>query len=71
MANSDTRAAMVAVSNTVIGIAMLAGGLIGVLGDLYGAAAVILLLGVAAVGAGLYALSLREVSEPDQGTVHQ
>jgi len=71
MASSDTRAAMVAVSNTVIGIAMLAGGLIGVLGDLYGAAAVILLLGVAAVGAGLYALSLREVSEPDEGTVHQ
>jgi len=64
MATSDTRAAMVAVSNTIIGIAMLAGGAVGLLGDLYGAAAVILLLGFAAIGAGLYALTLREVSDP-------
>jgi hypothetical protein len=64
MASSETRAAMVAVSNTIIGIAMLGGGAIGLLGDIYGAAAVILLLGLASVAAGLYALTLREVSEP-------
>jgi hypothetical protein len=64
MADSQTRAAMVAVSNTVIGIAMLAGGLIGVLGDLYGTAFVILTLGLASIAAALYAYWLREVSEP-------
>jgi hypothetical protein len=64
MADSQTRAAMVAVSNTVIGIAMLAGGLIGVLGDLYGTAFVILTLGLTSIAAALYAYWLREVSEP-------
>jgi len=63
MANSDTRAAMVAVSNTVIGVAMLAGALIGLLGDLYGAAAVILLLGIAALAAAVSAAGLKEVSK--------
>jgi len=65
MASSDTRAAMVAVSNTAIGIAMLAGGFIGIIADLYDAAAVILVLGIASCGAAIYALSLTEVSEPD------
>ncbi len=64
MASSETRASMVAVSNTVIGIAMLAGGLIGLLGDLYGTAFVILVLGIASIAAALYARGLREVSEP-------
>ncbi|MEA3639067.1 MAG: MFS transporter [Lamprobacter sp.] len=65
MANNETRASMVAVSNTVIGVAMLAGGLIGLLGDLYGTAFVILVLGIASIAAAVYALRLREVSEPD------
>ncbi|MBK5938729.1 MFS transporter [Halochromatium roseum] len=64
MASSETRASMVAVSNTVIGVAMLAGGLIGLLGDLYGTAFVILALGIVSIAAALSALSLREVSEP-------
>ena len=64
MATSETRASMVAVSNTVIGIAMLAGGLVGLLGDLYGTAFVILALGIASLAAALSALRLREVSEP-------
>lgn len=64
MADSTNRAAMVAVSNTLIGVAMLAGGAIGVLGDLYGTATLILALAVAALAAGLYALALHEVSEP-------
>jgi hypothetical protein len=65
MASSDTRAAMVAVSNTVIGVAMLAGGLIGVVADLYDAATVILALGLASIAAALYARRLAEVSEPE------
>jgi len=64
MASSETRASMVAVSNTIIGVAMLAGGLVGILGDRYGTAFVILALGLASVAAALYALRLREVSEP-------
>ena len=64
MASSETRASMVAVSNTVIGIAMLAGGLIGLLGDIYGTAFVILVLGIASIAAAFSALRLREVSEP-------
>ncbi|MBK1703024.1 MFS transporter [Halochromatium glycolicum] len=65
MASSETRAAMVAVSNTVIGVVMLLGGLVGVLGDLYGTAFVILVLGLAALGAVVSALRLKEVSEPE------
>jgi hypothetical protein len=41
---------------------MLAGGLVGILADLYDAATVIMVLGVASLGAALYALRLREVS---------
>jgi MFS family permease len=64
MADSTTRAAMVAVSNTVIGVAMLIAGLIGIVADLYDAAAVILLLALGAIGAALYGIGLTEVSEP-------
>ncbi len=65
MATQETRAAMVAVSNTVIGVAMLAGGLIGFLGDRLGTAAVILILALASFIAAGYAYGLREVSEPE------
>ena len=64
MATAETRAAYVAVSNTVIGVAMLAAGLIGVLGDVYDAATVILVLAIGSLGAALYALTLADVSEP-------
>jgi hypothetical protein len=56
---------MVAVSNTVIGVAMLAGGAVGVIADIYDAATVVLVLGVGALAAALYALTLKEVSEPE------
>ncbi|KAA6184581.1 MFS transporter [Thiohalocapsa marina] len=62
MATSDTRAAMVAVSNTVIGIAMLLGGLVGILADLYDAAFVILVLGLGSLVAAAYAARLKQVS---------
>jgi len=65
MATAENRASLVAVSNTVIGMAMLAGGLVGVLGDLFDTATAILIIGTASFGAALYARRLREVSEPE------
>lgn len=64
MASGENRAAYVAISNTVIGVLMLAGGLIGALGDLIGAPATVLVLGLGALLAAFYALGLPEVSEP-------
>lgn len=64
LASSSTRAAYVAVSNTVIGVVMLAGGAVGLLADHIGLAAVVGLLGVAALAAASLCLGLREVSEP-------
>ncbi len=64
MASSEQRATYVAVSNTVVGIAMLAGGLAGVLGDWLGSAAVIGLLGLVSLLAAWRARDLPEVSAP-------
>ena len=66
MADSQNRAAYVAVSNTVIGILMLGGGLIGLIADMFGATAVVLLLGLLSLVAALYIRGLPEVSEPNQ-----
>lgn len=56
MATETNRASYVAVSNTVVGVLMLLGGLIGLLGDLWSPLAVILLLsGLAVVAAVLCA----------------
>ncbi|MGB5831857.1 MAG: MFS transporter [Thiohalocapsa sp.] len=71
MATSETRAAMVAVSNTAIGIAMLGAGLIGCIADLFDAATVILVLAAGSLGASFYALRLAEVSEPAGSPVGQ
>ncbi len=65
MASSETRAAYVAVSNTVIGVAMLGAGVIGLLGDLYGPQALLLLLGLLSFVAAAYTRHLPEVSEPE------
>ncbi|GAB6039637.1 MFS transporter [Endothiovibrio diazotrophicus] len=62
MADQQNRAAMVAVSNTVIGVVMLAGGLVGLLGDWMGTAEVILLLAGVSLVAAFYAWRLPEVS---------
>jgi len=62
MSGSDTRAAYVAVSNTLIGVLMLAGGTIGLIGDRLGAATV-LVLGLLSLIASVYTLTLFEVSE--------
>ena len=64
MASGDNRAAYVAVSNTLIGVLMLAGGLIGLIGDWLGAAATVLVLGLLSLIAAACSLKLPEVSEP-------
>lgn len=61
MANESNRASYVAVSNTIIGIVMLFGGLTGILGDLWSPLAVILLLSGLAVVAALMCVRLPAV----------
>ncbi|MCB1722627.1 MAG: MFS transporter [Chromatiaceae bacterium] len=63
MSTEQTRAAYVAVSNSVIGVMMLLGGLIGLLADRFGVVAVIALLGVWSLLSSAGALRLPEVSE--------
>ena len=65
MATGETRAAYVAVSNTVIGALMLVGGLVGLVGDWLGAPATVLLLGLLSLLAAGFIRGLPEVSEPD------
>ncbi|WP_455365191.1 MFS transporter [Kaarinaea lacus] len=62
MATSDNRAQYVAVSNTVIGIAMLFGGVVGVIADVFDVQTVILLLSLIAFAASLYIKTLPDVS---------
>lgn len=62
MATSDTRAQYVAVSNTVIGLAMLMFGAVGLLTVWIGVPGVIALLGAISLVAALYGLTLKEVS---------
>ncbi len=62
MATQESRSAYVAISNTVIGAAMLAGGAVGVLADLLQSAAVIAILGLVALFAAFYIARLPEVS---------
>jgi len=64
MASGDNRAAYVAVSNTLIGGLMLAGGLIGLIGDWLGASATLLVLGLLSLIAAAYSLKLPDVSDP-------
>ena len=62
MANQDNRAQYVAVSNTVIGVAMLFGGVVGVIADVFNVQFVILLLSIVAVIASIYIKRLPDVS---------
>jgi len=63
MATGDNRAAYVAVSNTVIGVLMLLGGLIGLLGDWLGATTLLLILGLGSLLAAIYINKLPQVSD--------
>ena len=62
MATQDTRSTYVAVSNTVIGVAMLGGGAVGVLADLFRTSAVIALLGGVSLLAAIYIARMPDVS---------
>lgn len=61
MATAQNRAQYVAVSNTVIGVLLLAGGLFGALASAVGVEITILMLAAFATAAGFSALRLREV----------
>ncbi len=63
MAGETNRAAMVAVSNTVIGVVMLAAGLIGVVATLTGPGTLVLLLAMVSFLAAFYAWRLPDVSQ--------
>jgi MFS family permease len=63
LANADTRATYVAVSNTLIGVAMLVAGGIGFIADLLTVQAVILLLGVISMIAAIRTWYLPDVSQ--------
>ncbi len=62
MATADTRAQYVAVSNTVIGLVLLALGSVGLLAAWIDVAGVIALLGALSLIAALYGLNLKEIS---------
>lgn len=62
MANQDNRSTYVAVSNTVIGVAMLGGGAIGVLADFISVGAVIAMLGLLSFIAAIYITRIPDVS---------
>ena len=49
-------------SNTVVGIAMLLGGMVGVLADMIDVQTVVLMLSLIALAAGGYIFRLKEVS---------
>ncbi|MGD9418949.1 MAG: MFS transporter [Verrucomicrobiota bacterium JB025] len=65
MATGDNRATYVAVSNTLIGVLMLAGGLIGLIGDKLGPAFTVLTLGILSLLTVFYIRHLPDVSEPE------
>jgi hypothetical protein len=63
LANAGNRATYVALSNTLIGLAMLAGGAIGLLADILSIQVVILVLSIVAVLAAIWVVRLPEVSD--------
>jgi len=63
MANEDTRAAYTALSNTVIGALLLAGGVFGLIAQMAGEAVVLAIMAGMAFAAALTALALDEVQQ--------
>ena len=61
MADEDTRAAYTALSNTIIGVTLLAGGLFGVLASLSGVVSVLGLMTLMCLGAAVSGYFLKEV----------
>jgi len=63
LATAETRASYVAISNTVIGVTMLIGGLVGIIADVLATHYLILFLGLLALVAAASAWRLQEVSQ--------
>ena len=63
MSGGENRAAYVAVSNTVIGLLMLVGGLVGLVSDWFGPGFTVLLLALISLFAAFYIRYLPDVSE--------
>jgi MFS family permease len=63
MATAETRATYVAVSNTAIGVVLLAGGIFGLVAELVGTAATIGVLGLFCLAGALGASRLKEVTD--------
>lgn len=63
MANKDTRAAYTALSNTIIGIILLAGSVFGVIAQAFGNAAVIGAMAVLCLAGAFFAIRLEEVQQ--------
>lgn len=61
MASEDTRAAYTALSNTIIGVLLLAGSGFSLIAHLFGTATVIALFAAMSLAAALFAFSLKEV----------
>ena len=65
MADADRRASYTALSNTSVGLLLLAGGGFGALAELFGVAAVLSAFATMCVLAALVARGLREVQDDD------
>ena len=63
MATEDTRAAYTALSNTIIGVILLAGSVFGVIAQSFGNAVVLIAMAVLCVAGALFALRLEEVQQ--------
>jgi len=63
MADEDTRAAYTALSNTVIGVILLAGSVFGVIAQSFGNAAVLGAMAVLCLFGGFFAFRLEEVQQ--------
>ncbi|MCB1647079.1 MAG: MFS transporter, partial [Pseudomonadales bacterium] len=63
MATEENRARYVAISNTVIGIAILLSGSLGLVAETLGVEEMILVLGILSMGAAMYCSTLPEVSK--------
>lgn len=68
MAEDSFRARYTALSNTLIGLALIAGGLFGLAADQFGASPVILVFGVIAGGGALLASGLNEVQHTESAS---
>lgn len=63
MASEDTRAAYTALSNTIIGVILLAGSVFGIIAQAFGEEAVMALMAVLCLIGGVFAFRLEEVQE--------